>query len=887
MALTHEFPPPGRITAILGPTNTGKTHFAVERMLGHASGMIGLPLRLLAREVYDRVVSLRGRDAVALITGEEKILPASPAYFVCTVESMPVGREVAFLAVDEIQMAADPERGHVFTDRLLNARGTEETMFMGSDTIRPLLRRLVPRAEVVTRPRFSRLSFAGPKKLSRLPPRSAVVAFTADDVYAIAEFLRRHRGGAAVVMGALSPRTRNAQVAMFEAGEVDYLAATDAIGMGLNLNLNHVAFASLYKFDGKGVRALTAAEVGQVAGRAGRYMNDGTFGTTSDAGDLGINIVEAVEAHHYPPLRRLMYRNSKLDTSSVPGLITSLRAPPPRDGLMQAREAEDLYALKALYQEDDIAQLVRAPANVRLLWEVCGIPDFRKATADVHVRFLGQVYRHLAGPGRQLPTDWVAGHLARLDQTSGDIGTLAGRLSHVRTWTFIANRGTWLDDAMHWRERARAVEDRLSDALHERLTQRFVDHRTAVLARKLRDRGDLYAVVEPDGEVMVEGHSVGRLSGFHFTPSSLAATLEGRTLRGAANRALRREINERAQALAAAAEGAITLDHSAHIIWKDQKIARLEAGAGALRPSVKLLHGELLEGRTRDLVQGGVERWAVAHVDRILAPLVRTARADFVGAARGIVYHLEEGLGIVPRRNVADLVAALKPDERKRLRALGVRVGRAFVYVPAMLKPARAELGLILWGVHRGVDAPPLDAVGRVSLEPEPGRATGYYEAAGYAICGTRAVRIDILERLATATTKLARQGTFTANPELLSLVGVSRGEFPAVMRWLGFRTHGATENGETRYRLAAPSRSARKSAQKPRRPSKKTAPNTAKNSGAAAKEAAVATDPHSPFAPLRALVVEGGATAKPSTRRRRRRTKRGKPSADSGQSSA
>ena len=893
MALTHEFPPPGRITALLGPTNTGKTHFAVERMLGHASGMIGLPLRLLAREVYDRVVSLRGRNAVALITGEEKILPASPAYFVCTVESMPVGREVAFLAVDEIQMAADPERGHVFTHRLLHARGTEETMFMGSDTIRPLLRRLVPRAEVVTRPRFSRLSFSGPKKLSRLPPRSAVVAFTADEVYAIAEFLRRQRGGAAVVMGALSPRTRNAQVAMFEAGEVDYLAATDAIGMGLNLSLNHVAFASLYKFDGLNVRALTAAEIGQVAGRAGRYMNDGTFGTTSDAGDLGGDMVAAVEGHHYPPLRRLMYRNSKLDTSSVPGLITSLRAPPPHGGLAPAREAEDLHALKALYQEDDIAQLARAPANVRLLWEVCGIPDFRKAAAGAHVRFLGQVYRHLAGPKRRLPTDWVAGHIARLDQTSGDIDTLAGRLSHVRTWTFISNRGAWLDDSGHWQGRARAVEDRLSDALHERLTQRFVDRRTAVLARKLRDKGDLLAVVEPDGEVMVEGHNVGRLQGFDFTPSSHAATLEGRTLRGAANRALRREINERARALAGAADGAIGLDASAQIVWGEQHIARLIAGPGALRPGVKLRHGELLNGRARDLVQQRVERWAVAHVDRILAPLVRTARADLVGASRGIAYHLEEGLGIVPRRHVADLVAALKPDERKRLRALGVRIGRAFVYVPAMLKPARAELGLILWGVHRGVDAPPLDAVGRVSLEPDPGRATGYYEAAGYAICGARAVRIDMLERLAAATAKLARQGSFTASPELLSLVGVSREEFPAVMKWLGFRTHGTAgtretkPQGEIRYRLARSTKSGDRSAKTPPRREEKGGAKTP----VAARRISGAGDPNSPFAPLRALVVEGDGTAKPGAKPKRQGTKRARrsrrrgPAAGRGQS--
>ena len=882
MALNHLVPPMGRVTAVLGPTNTGKTHFAVERMLGHASGMIGLPLRLLAREVYDRVVSLRGRNAVALITGEEKIVPPAAAYFVCTVESMPVARRLDFLAVDEIQTAADSERGHVFTDRLLHARGAEETMFIGSDTIRPLLRKLVPEVEVVTRPRFSRLSFAGPKKLSRLPPRTAVVAFTADEVYAIAEFVRRQRGGAAVVMGALSPRTRNAQVAMFEEGEVDYLVATDAIGMGLNLNLNHVAFASLRKFDGVGVRQLTPAEIGQVAGRAGRYMNDGTFGTTGDGGELDAQIAEQVEAHRYPPLRRLRYRNSKLDTSSVPGLINSLLVPPPHGGLMPAREAEDLHTLKALYQEDDIAQLVRAPVNVRLLWEVCGVPDFRKTMVDSHVHFLGQVFRHLAGPEGRLPSDWVAGHVARLDQTGGDIDTLAGRLSHIRTWTFIAHRGAWLEDSRHWQERSRAVEDRLSDALHERLTQRFVDRRTAALTRKLKDKGDLHAVVEADGEVLVEGHSVGHLSGFRFVASSAAATLEGKALRAAATRALRREINDRAFSLDAAPDNAFALGDAGRLTWQDQPVARLVAGSGALHPRVELTHGELLSGPARERVQRRLERWIGDHIKRALTPLVDATRPDFVGAARGLAYHLEERLGIVPRKYVADLVAALKPEERKQLRARGVRIGRAFVYLPAMTKPARAELGLILWGVHRGVEAPPLPGLGRISIEVELDRPTGYYEAAGYAVFAERAVRIDMLERLAGAGAKLARQGPFAPTPELLSLVGVSRDEFPDVMRWLGYRSERG-EDGEVRYR---PGHSER-----PRKPRpKKRVPRRGENRDAPAKKPA-ATDPDSPFAPLRALVLDGakGATGKPKTygRKRRRRSRSRNTPAKSGRTGA
>ncbi|HYD05945.1 MAG TPA: helicase-related protein, partial [Reyranella sp.] len=456
---------------MLGPTNTGKTHLAMERMLGHATGMIGFPLRLLARENYERVVKAKGEGSAALVTGEEKIIPRSARYFICTVESMPLDKHVAFVGVDEIQLAADRERGHIFTDRLLHARGASETMFMGAETASRWIRALVPGAEFIQRPRFSSLSYVGPKKLTRLPPRSATVAFSAADVYAIAELIRRQRGGAAIVMGALSPRTRNAQVELYESGEVDYLVATDAIGMGLNMDVQHVAFASLRKFDGITPRPLTKAEIAQIAGRAGRHMADGTFGTTAEVGPMDPEVVEAVENHRFDPLRHLMWRNSRLDFRSIVTLQRSLQERPPVDGLIRQGSAEDHQALELLSKDPELAELAVGRERVELLWEVCQVPDFRKLMADAHIRLLGQLYRHLTKLG-SLPDQWVADQVARLDRVDGDIDQLTGRIAHIRTWSYVAHRADWVADPKHWQGRTQAIEDRLSEALHQALTQR-------------------------------------------------------------------------------------------------------------------------------------------------------------------------------------------------------------------------------------------------------------------------------------------------------------------------------------------------------------------------------------------------------------------------------
>ena len=519
------------VTAVLGPTNTGKTHLAIERMLGHSSGIIGLPLRLLAREVYNKVAERAGADAVALVTGEEKIKPANPRFWVATVEAMPRDLDVSFVAIDEIQLGADLDRGHVFTDRMLNRRGRDETLVLGAQTVRPMVERLLPGAHVLTRPRLSRLQFAGEKKVTRLPRRSAIVAFSTDEVYALAELIRRQRGGAAVVMGALSPRTRNAQVALYQSGDVDYLVATDAIGMGLNLDVDHVAFASDRKFDGYQFRRLNPAEFAQIAGRAGRATRDGTFGTTGRCPPFETELVQALESHSFEPLKVLQWRNTALDFATLGALQASLAAVPEENGLTRAPIAEDILVLEHASRDDDVRALAASRSGVERLWEVCQTPDYRKISPASHAELVMTLYGHLMRDGH-LPTDWFARQIAEADHTEGDIDTLSTRIAHIRTWTFAANRPDWLADPEHWQGVTRAVEDKLSDALHERLTERFVDRRTSVLMRRLRENTALDTDISKTGEVVVEGHTIGRLDGFHVHPRCVSGRLRGEDTRG-------------------------------------------------------------------------------------------------------------------------------------------------------------------------------------------------------------------------------------------------------------------------------------------------------------------------------------------------------------------
>ncbi|WP_172428297.1 helicase-related protein [Azospirillum brasilense] len=791
----------GRVVAVLGPTNTGKTHLAIERMLGHRTGMIGFPLRLLARENYDRIVSIKGRNAVALVTGEEKILPPNPSYWVCTVESMPLDRAVDFLAVDEVQLCADPERGHIFTDRLLNARGLVETMFLGSDTVQPLIRRLVPRAEFISRPRFSQLTYAGYRKLTRLPPRSCVVAFSATDVYALAEMIRRQRGGTAVVLGALSPRTRNAQVGLYQAGEVDYLVATDAIGMGLNMDVDHVAFARIVKFDGFAPRRLRAPEVAQIAGRAGRHMRDGTFGTTDEVGELEADVVDRVENHQFETIKTLMWRNSKLRFDTPGFLLKSLEERPPIPELLRARDADDHLALQALVRDHEVMDLAKGRDNVRLLWEVCQVPDFRKVLSDAHTRLLGQIFRQLrTGIGR-LDEDWAAKQIARLDRTEGDIDALVARIAHIRTWTYISNRPSWLTDPVHWQARTRAIEDKLSDALHERLTQRFIDRRSATLVRTLKDGRDLIGGVRADGEVVVEGHPVGRLEGFRFVPDAPERSEEAKSLLTAARRALREEVASRLRAFEQEPDDVFALGPDGVLTADGLPVARLGPGPSVLTPAVLPFDEGLLDQGQLDRVRVRLERWLKDRVAARLRPLLALRDAsDLTGTARGLAFQLVENMGAMPRAPVAPLVEGLEKADRKALSRHGVRLGVSHLYLTALAKPGAVELRGLLWAVKHRLPLPvPIPPPGRVSVEAT-GAPPAFWEAIGYPAAGPRALRVDMLDRLETELLTAAKEGRAVAEPALAQMIGAKPDELEAVMKGLGY-TRSVAEDGAVSWR--------------------------------------------------------------------------------------
>ena len=796
------------VTAVLGPTNTGKTHLAVERLCGHASGMMGFPLRLLAREVYDRVVRIKGPAEVALVTGEEKIVPPNARWFLCTAESMPADRDVAFVGIDEAQLGADPERGHVFTDRLLRARGRDETMILGSSALRPMVKALVPDAEIITRPRFSTLTYAGAKKLSRLPRRSAIVAFSAEEVYAVAEALRRLRGGAAVVMGALSPATRNAQVAMFQAGEVDYLVATDAIGMGLNMDVGHVAFASLHKFDGRRQRRLTVAEIAQIAGRAGRHQRDGTFGALNEQGPNAFTPEEvlAVEAHDVPPLEHLYWREGVPDVASIDELVASLERRPDDPVLRAAPEATDLAVLKRLAEEEWVRARVRHPRMVERLWAACGLPDFRKLGADAHARFVSRVFGHLSEGTGHVPHQWFADELQRLDNLAGDVETIAGRIAAARSWAYIAHRADWLAEPLHWAERTRAVEAKLSDALHDRLTQRFVDRRTTVLLRQIGAGGELPVVVSAEGEVSVEEHPIGRLEGFTFTVAADARAGDKRLLLAAAERRLTGELGRRAEALAGAEDAAFALlaqpGSAPGLGWCGTRVASLAPGPSLAEPRVKLERAlERLDPAWRQRVKARLEQWVAGAVARHVPGLARLAAIARDAAApaplRAVAAGLAGGAGVAERARLAEAVEALDPAARRLLRQAGVTIGTLDLFDARALRPVATRWRLALAAARAGAAMPLVPAEGATVLAGDDPAAT---PAAGYRRLGGQAVRIDLVERIARAAFD-ARQGRrpFAPDPALATSFGLQAGTVARLMAALGFKG-AAPEAGSPRW---------------------------------------------------------------------------------------
>ena len=801
------------VTAVLGPTNTGKTHLAIERLIGHGAGIIGLPLRLLAREVYNKVVQRVGAEFVALVTGEEKIKPDKARYWVATVEAMPRDLDVPFVALDEIQIAADLERGHVFTDRLLYRRGSAETLLLGSATMRPIVERLIPGVNVVSRPRLSQLFYAGEKKLTRLPRRTAIVAFSAEEVYAIAELIRRQRGGAAVVLGALSPRTRNHQVEMYQNGDVDFMVATDAIGMGLNLDVDHVAFAGDRKFDGYQFRRLTPSEFGQIAGRAGRHVRDGTFGTTGRCEAFETDLVEAVQNHSFDSVKVLQWRNPALNFASVEALQASLAAVPEEAGLTRAPDADDMRALSIAMRESDVRDLARGSAAVTRLWEVAQVPDYRKISPHAHADLVTTLYGFLMRDGK-VPDDWFARQVAMSDRTDGDIDTLSTRIAHIRTWTFAANRSDWLKDPAHWQGVTRSVEDKLSDALHERLAQRFVDRRTSVLMRRLRENAMLETEITRSGDVIVEGQHVGTLQGFQFAPDPNAGDGEsGRALRAAAAKALAGEIEQRALKFGQAPDTEFALASDGTIRWIGEPVAKLTGGEKPLAPRIRLLADEQLTGPSRDTVQGRLEIWINNHIVRLLGGLLALDKTEELqGLAKGIAFQLVEALGVLDRSRVAEDLKHLDQNQRASLRKLGVRFGAYHIYLPALMKPAPRALAAQLWALsHGGLDQKGLDEIphlaasGRTSMPADKSIDKGLYRLVGYKVCGERAVRVDILERLADiirpaiayrpgVTVGVPPTGTadgdgFVATVQMTSLVGCSGEDFASILRGLGYRS--------------------------------------------------------------------------------------------------
>jgi len=768
--------PPANVTALLGPTNTGKTHQAVGRMLEHASGMIGLPLRLLAREVYDRVSAQVGEAAVALVTGEEKRVPPRPRYWVCTTESMPVDRDVDFMCIDEVQLAAHRERGHVFTDRLLRARGIRETMFLGSDAMTGLVQTLVPTTQVVRHPRFSRLRAAAPFELSQLPPRSAVVAFSAAQVYELAERLKRRRGGAAVVLGALSPRTRNAQVAMYQAGEVEFMVATDAIGMGLNMDVDHVAFAALTKFDGRVSRPLDPAELAQIAGRAGRYTKDGTFGLLTGVPPLAHSIVQQIEQHRFAPIERLVWRSSDLEFTSIDALMASLRQRPTRPELRLVERADDADALAELALMPEIREAAEGADMVALLWDVCRIPDFRKLLEGSHLRLLSAIFLQLARRGKLEP-EWMDRRIRGLDDDEGDIEALMSRISFVRTWTYVSHHPRWIEDPEHWQALTRRIEDRLSDALHDRLTQRFVDPRARTFAR---------SVPAAEGKAQASGKAQ--------TPAKVRRTPPEGPFKQLLELRLGDEPpvqasgdDERVAAIVEAPHSRFAVDVRGTIRMIDgpvDVVATMIRGSDVLRPEVQVQVTEFGPGAVAQ-IRRRMQAWSRDLVSELLAPLRGEGSGRLSPAGRGLIYQVEHGLGSVLRAKADAQVRNLTADDRAFCTKNAIQPGNLVVFATGLLTPEAVVQRAALWSAFHGAggDLPPGK---RVSVVVDKDQDPSWYHAIGFPPFGPRAIRADQAERVYSRLMQVMSGGPAPLPPELASWLGCGQADVVGVAIAMG-----------------------------------------------------------------------------------------------------
>jgi ATP-dependent RNA helicase SUPV3L1/SUV3 len=787
-----------RITAVLGPTNTGKTHLAVETMLEYESGIIGFPLRLLAREIFDKCIKKVGAEKVALITGEEKIIPKSPKYFICTVESMPQDMMVDFVAVDEIQMCTDHERGHIFTDRLLNARGSKLTMFLGSHTMKKIIKSLIEKVEFVNKERYSKLTYSGYKKISRLDTKTALIAFSVDEVYAIAELVRRQKGGAAIIMGSLSPKTRNSQVELYQSGDANFLVATDAIGMGINMDINNVSFSSLRKFDGKKNRKLNLSEISQIAGRAGRYTNDGTFGVTGECKNLSPDEIEKIEEHQLNKTDLLYWRNSNINFDSLDNLIASLEKKTNSEFLKRINDCEDEKVLKYLIKNNNL-KTNHSKDFIKVLWECCQIPDFSKKAYGAHIDVVNKVFEFLTSKSSKVTNDYMKKQLGHLDRYDGNIDTLANRISNVRTWSYVANKKNWVNNSDYWIERTKYIEDKLSDKLHEELMKSFVDKRISVLSRSLNQDILLKTEIKNENDVIIENQYIGRLNGMRLDLDLKSGSLKTdiKSLKKAARQAISPELIKRTNKIIESEDLKINDDHK--IYWKDSPIAYISKGKNYLNPKLEILVDEALDLETREKLKLSLEKKVYSLISSELSDLVNLSKGEFKNNyVRALCYQLYENNGVMKREEVHKMIKNISKEDRADLRKTGVKIGRYHIFLPKMLKPKAVDLRVKLWKLYYPEDGKNIiPKFGLNFLKNEIKKNNKFLLICGFENFEKFYVRVDILERLFLKIIECSKDNVFKADSDMINLIGCSKENFFKLLELMQYKRKKVSDNNE------------------------------------------------------------------------------------------
>ena len=776
-----------KIIALLGPTNTGKTHIAIEKMLEFETGIFGLPLRLLAREVYDKCVAKVGVDRVALITGEEKIIPNSAKYFVCTVESMPKNKEVDFVAIDEIQMCADRERGHIFTERMLETRGKKLTMFLGSQVMENIIDKLIDNVEFEKKERYSKLSYSGIKKISRLDRKVAIIAFSIEEVYAIAELVRRQKGGAAVIMGSLSPKTRNSQVGLYQSGDVDYLIATDAIGMGLNMDINEIYFSNLKKFDGKKTRRLNLIEMSQIAGRAGRYKNDGGFGTTGDCENLNSDEIENIEKHQLPETKTVYWRNSNLDFKNPEKLITSLELKPNRKNLIRTNDSLDESVLRFFLKKG--ANNIIYHKNLELLWECCQIPDFEKKAYGQHVNIIDKVFQFLSTRKKRIPNSFMKEQLKGLEREHGNVDLLSHRLSNVRTWSYVANKKNWVENSDYWVQLTKNIEDKLSDKLHDELTKSFIDKKISILSRSLKQDLVLNTEINSENKIHIDGQLVGELKGLKFLIEITSKTLDTdiKSMRKAARKGIEKELTKRVDEILNKQQ--IKINSESKILWKSNPIAKLKKGKNYLNPNFEIIADDSLNDDSKLKLTLFLKKWLSDYINDVLGDLIKLTQYQITNQyLRGLIFQLYEKNGVVKRNEVDKIVKSIPSIERKKLWGMGIKIGRYHIYLPKMLKPKAVEFRIALWKIFHNlsdkneIPKSGLNFLSNTSLEKNFLLLCGFEKFKEYF------VRIDILEKLFLKIIENTKNKKFKINSDMMNLLGCSKENFYKLMTYMDYK---------------------------------------------------------------------------------------------------